>query len=66
VLMALPGAVSDLAQLAVMIYGVWAMRETYGGRWWPTVLRALLVAALYGIVLIAAIIVLGIAVVAIG
>ena len=62
-LIALPDAVSDLAQFAVLAYGVWAMRETYGGRWWPTVLRALLVIALYGIVLTAAIVVLGIAVV---
>jgi len=62
-LIALPDAVADLAQFAVMAYGVWAMRETYGGRWWPTVLRALLVIALYGIVLTAAIVVLGAAVV---
>jgi hypothetical protein len=63
VLIVLPAAVSDLAQFAVLAYGVWAMRETYAGRWWPTVLRALLVVALYGIVLVAAIVVLGVAVV---
>ena len=66
VLIILPDAVSGLAQLAVMLYGVWAMHETYGGRWWPTVLRALFVIALYSIVLMAAIILLGVAVVAAG
>jgi hypothetical protein len=65
-LLVLPGAVSDLAQLGVVAYGVLAMREAYGGRWWPTALRALTVIALYGVVLSAAMIVLGAAVVAAG
>lgn len=63
-LIVLPDAISAVAQLAVMAYGVWAMRETYGGRWWPTLLRALLVVLLYSVVLTAALAALGIAVVA--
>jgi hypothetical protein len=63
-LVALPGAISDLFQLAVMVYGVWAMHETYGGRWWTTVMRALFIIVLYGIVLTAAITVLAIALLA--
>jgi len=63
-LLVLPEAISALVQLAVMGYGVWAMRETYGGRWGPTLLRALLVVLLYSIVLTAGLVVLGLAVVA--
>lgn len=59
-LVALPGAISDLFQLAVMAYGVWAMHETYGGRWWATIMRALFVIVLYSIVLTAAITILAI------
>jgi hypothetical protein len=66
VLIVLPDSVSDLGQLAVLVYGLWAMRETYGGRWWPTVLRALFVVALYGVVLTAAVAALGMAVLAAG
>lgn len=54
VLVLLPDGLAELGQLAVMVYGVWAMRETYGGRWWPTVLRALFASTLYGMVLTAA------------
>ena len=66
VLIVLPNGIADLFQLAVMLYGVWAMHETYGGRWWTTVLRALFVVTLYGFVLTAAITVLAIALVAAG
>ena len=66
VLIVVPKSISDLAQLAVMAYGVWAMHETYGGRWWTTVLRALFVIALYSFVLTAAITVLAIALLASG
>jgi hypothetical protein len=59
-LVALPGAISDLFQLAVMAYGVWAMHETYGGRWWATIMRALFVIVLYSIVLTAGITILAI------
>jgi hypothetical protein len=65
-LLVLPEAISAVAQLAVMGYGVWAMRETYGGRWGPTLLRSLLVVLLYGIVLTVGLAVLGLAVVAAG
>jgi hypothetical protein len=51
VMLALPESVVGVAQFAVVAYGVWAMRETYGGRWWPAVLRAFLVSTLYAIVL---------------
>ena len=64
VLLALPDAVGDVGQLAVMLYGLWAMRETYGGRWWATVARALVVMALYFIVLTLALTVLGFALLA--
>ena len=60
----LPAAVGDLAMLAVVAYGVWAMRETYGGRWWPTVLRALLASTLYFVVLTTALTLAAIALVA--
>ncbi len=47
----LPDALGDLLDLGVPIYGVWAMREAYGGRWLPTILRALLASIVYGILL---------------
>jgi hypothetical protein len=46
-----PGSVGNVLQLGVPVYGVWAMREAYGGRWMPTILRALLVSVVYGILL---------------
>jgi len=49
-----PDSLGSVLQLAVPVYGVWAMREAYGGRWMPTLGRALLVSVLYGIVLLAA------------
>jgi hypothetical protein len=54
VLVAMPESIVAVAQFAVVIYGIWAMRETYGGRWWPTVLRALFVSSLYFMVLTSA------------
>ena len=51
VLVALPEPVVAFGQFAAMVYGVWAMREAYGGGWWPTVLRAFFVSTLYFIVL---------------
>jgi hypothetical protein len=59
-----PDSVGSVLQLGVPVYGVWAMREAYGGRWWPTILRALLVSLLYGVVLTLASIGLGLAVLA--
>lgn len=59
-----PDSVGSVLQLGVPVYGVWAMRETYGGRWWPTILRALVVSLLYGVVLTLASAVLGLTVLA--
>ena len=64
VLVVVPKSVSDLLDFAVLAYGVWAMRETYGGGWWTTVLRALFVIVLYTCVLTAGLTVMGIALVA--
>ena len=46
-----PESVGSVLQLAVPVYGVWAMHEAYGGRWVPTVLRAFVVSLVYGLVL---------------
>ena len=40
------------AVLAVPVYTWLAMRQVYGGRWWPTLLRTGLVSTLYGITLL--------------
>lgn len=40
------------ALLAVPVYTWLALRQVYGGRWWPTLLRAGLVSTLYGITLL--------------
>ena len=57
----LPDSVASVVWLAVPAYGTWAMHETYGGRWWATVLRALFVIVLYSILLAVVMTVLGIA-----
>ncbi len=54
----LPTTLADILTLAVPVYGVWAMRETYGGRWPATLLRALVVSVCYGIVLTGALLAL--------
>ena len=51
VIQLVPGSVGSVLQLGVPVYGVWAMREAYGGRWLPTILRALLASIVYGILL---------------
>ena len=51
VIQLVPDSVGSVLQLGVPVYGVWAMREAYGGRWLPTLLRALLVSVVYGILL---------------
>ena len=63
-LIVVPDAVSGVLQLAVMLYGGWAMHETYGGRWWTTVLPKLFVIVLHSILLAVAMTVLGIALLA--
>jgi len=47
----LPGFewVSMLAMLAVPVYSLLALRQVYGGRWWPLLLRAGAISALYGV-----------------
>jgi len=50
----LPEAVSELPVLAMPVYGVWAMRAVYGGRWGATLGRVVLVSVLYGAALLAA------------
>jgi hypothetical protein len=49
-LLTLPGwePLTALALLTVPIYTLMAMKRVYGGRWWPRLLRACLVAASYG------------------
>ena len=50
----LPDSIGALLQLAVPVYGTWAMREAYGGGWAATIGRALLVSLVYGVILGAA------------
>ena len=38
---------TGLAFMAVPVYGCWAMRRVYGGRWWPLLLRVGLISMLY-------------------
>jgi hypothetical protein len=52
VLWLLPGDSAGLAVFLVPVYGTWAMRNVYGGRWWTTLLRALFVTVTYGLLLI--------------
>lgn len=47
-----PGWVGTLAFFAVPVYTLLAMRRVYGGRWWPLLLRAGVIAALYGLLLL--------------
>ena len=46
-----PETLGDLLQLAVPVYGTWAMHETYGGRWLPTIARAVFASAVYALLL---------------
>jgi hypothetical protein len=47
----LPESVGGVVELALPVYGTWAMHEAYGGRWTPTILRALFVSVLYEVAL---------------
>ena len=49
-IVALPGA------LVLPVYGLWALHRVYGGRWWATIWRAALLAALYVPALLATIV----------
>ncbi|KQU81605.1 MULTISPECIES: DUF3667 domain-containing protein [unclassified Rhizobacter] len=44
----LPRSVSDVLLFVVLAYGVFALREVYRGRWWPTLLRAGFISVAYG------------------
>jgi hypothetical protein len=50
---------SVIAFIAVPVYTLMAMRRVYGGRFWPRLLRAGVVSALYGVALTMALIGLG-------
>ena len=52
VISVVPDAVGSVLQLVVPVYGTWAMREAYGGRWWTTIGRAVFVSVLYGSVFV--------------
>jgi hypothetical protein len=60
----LPDNLGDVLDCAIPVYGAWAMHEAYGGRWLPTLGRALVVSAIYGALLVAALLVLGFALIA--
>jgi predicted RNA-binding Zn-ribbon protein involved in translation (DUF1610 family) len=55
-LLTLPGwrLLTALAALSLPVYTLMAMKRVYGGRWWPRLLRAGLVSALYGTTLVLA------------
>ena len=64
VIVILPNALGAVLQLAVPVYGIWAMHEAYGGGWLATVARGLLVSLVYGAILLAATVVLSLAMLA--
>jgi hypothetical protein len=59
-----PNSIGSVVQLAVPVYGTWAMHEAYGGRWLPTILRALVASVAYAVVLLVAMSVLSFALLA--
>ncbi len=44
----LPYAISKWSDIVTVSYVLIAMRRVYGGRWWPTILRLLLLQLIYG------------------
>ena len=62
----LPDSIGSVLFLAVPVYGVLAMRAAYGGRWLPTILRALFASVLYGAVLVFATLLGSVALLAMG
>ena len=42
---------TGLAFMALPVYTWMAMRRVYGGRWWPLLLRSMLVSSVYGVML---------------
>ena len=61
-----PDSLGSLLQLAVPVYGTWAMHEAYGGRWGATLARAVFASALYLVVLTIASMALSLALLAMG
>lgn len=61
-----PDSLASLLQLAVPVYGTWAMHEAYGGRWGATLVRAVFASALYVVVLAIASMALSLALLAMG
>lgn len=47
-----PAWAGTLATFVVPAYTLLAMRRVYGGRWWPLLLRAVVISALYGLLLL--------------
>ncbi len=45
-----PKDLADWMWFVIFGYGVWAMRQVYGGRWVPTILRAMTISAIYSFV----------------
>jgi hypothetical protein len=48
----LPAGISEFGLLVVLAYGALALRTVYGGRWRPTLLRALFISVVYGLSLV--------------
>jgi len=61
-----PDSIGSLLQLAVPVYGTWAMHEAYCGRWIATIARAVFASAIYGVVLAIAMIAGTVALLSIG
>ncbi|MBZ8144031.1 hypothetical protein CLD22_30105, partial [Rubrivivax gelatinosus] len=51
------GGLQGLAWIVVPVYTWLAMRRVYGGRWWAQALRSAAVASLYGVTMLAALVV---------
>ena len=43
--------ISGLAFMVLPVYTWMAMRRVYGGRWWPLLLRSMLISSVYGVML---------------
>jgi Protein of unknown function (DUF3667) len=50
----LPGlpVLGGLAFMAVPVYALWSMKRVYGGRWWPLLLRSMLLSGLYMVAMV--------------
>lgn len=52
----LPEPATGPLLLVTIGYGLWALQQVYGGRWWTTLLRAGLVSALYGLLFVSGVV----------